>query len=203
MVSEAPICRALLDQADERYPNRSRLSDGILSSDAHKLQNPTSDHDYGNAVDLTHSPLSGCDAHAYAKWLASKRFPWIKYIISNSRIWSLDRYNEGWRYYNGSNPHEKHIHISIYAEYRSANVRWFESGAELKMDATTKSQMQAMLDQTEAQIMAAVRAELRQVVLAITGGVRQRDAEGNVIDRDPNNISLADVFTQDEEAHKP
>lgn len=133
MVSAAPICKALLRQATQKAPNRRTASDGILSSDAHQKQNPSSDHDFGNAVDLTDDPARGMDAHKYARELAAKRHPWVKYIISNGRIWSLERYREGWRPYNGSNPHEKHIHISIYSKYRGDIVNWFGRSVEETM----------------------------------------------------------------------
>ena len=57
-------------------------------------------------------------------------------------------------------------------------------------------------NESESQIMAAVRAELANAVLAITGGVRTRDANGNVIDPDPRNVSEADSFTRLERLEK-
>ena len=129
MPSPALLCRAALQQADAKWPSRNRASDGIMSSDYHKKQNPYSDHDWGNAWDLTHDPENGCDAHAYAIWLAEQNWPEVKYIISNGRIWSTLRRNEGWRDYKGPNPHTKHIHISINERYRNTIRTWYPATA--------------------------------------------------------------------------
>lgn len=125
MISEAPTCRGALTEASKRWPKRNKSSDGIMSSDAHKKQNPTSDHDRGNAFDLTDDPVNGTDVHKYSEWLAVKRDPRVKYIISNRRIWSAARGSEGWRQYSGSNPHAKHAHVSIYSTARASKLPWF------------------------------------------------------------------------------
>ncbi len=125
MPTSALICRAVLAQASTKWPGRDCTADGIMSSQEHKRQNPYSDHDWGNAVDLTHDPEHGCDAHAWAQWLVKQNFPWVNYVISNRRIWSTKRRLEGWRIYNGPNPHVKHVHVSIYPTYRDRIPTWF------------------------------------------------------------------------------
>jgi len=67
---------------------------------------------------------------------------------------------------------------------------------EFKMDATTKSQLQAMLNESEGQIAGAIRHAIADAVQEITGGVRQRDSSGAVIDPDPRYISASDVYTK-------
>jgi hypothetical protein len=37
----------------------------------------------------------------------------VKYVIYNRRLWSKTRAGEGWRPYNGSNPHTSHVHVSV------------------------------------------------------------------------------------------
>jgi hypothetical protein len=37
----------------------------------------------------------------------------VTYIIHNSRIWNISRQAEGWRVYNGTNPHTDHVHVSF------------------------------------------------------------------------------------------
>lgn len=120
-------CQAVLVQASARWPKRSRASDGICPSAAHTSANPTSDHELGNAVDLTHDPASGCDAHAWAEELRRRRDPRVKYVISNRRIWNPVISPE-WRGYSGSNPHEKHVHVSILPGCRGDTSPWFRSG---------------------------------------------------------------------------
>lgn len=105
----------LLNQANVLYPGRSKLSDGTLGDAAHAAV--ASDHNpnrYGVvcALDLTHDPSKGFDAHAVANLLIAYRHPDLKYVISNGRIagaWT----NWNWTAYNGSNPHTKHIHVSV------------------------------------------------------------------------------------------
>lgn len=105
----------LRDQVNAAYPNRSRASDGTIGDTAHAAS--ASDHNPNGAgvvcaMDLTHDPGNGFDAHALADHLIANRHSNLKYVISNSRIagaWS------GWRWQNyaGSNPHNKHIHVSV------------------------------------------------------------------------------------------
>ncbi len=130
MPTPALCCRAVLQQASVRWPNRSTISDGIMSSREHRRQNPYSDHDWGNAVDLTHDPENGCDAHTWVRWLVKQEFPWVKYAISNRRIWSKKRRAEGWRVYNGPNPHTKHAHVSIDPMHRNHIPTWFPAVAK-------------------------------------------------------------------------
>lgn len=73
---------------------------------------------------------------------------------------------------------------------------------EDKMDAADREWVAAKLNESEGQIMGAIRAELAQAVESITGGTRRRDAAGNVIDPDPANVSNADNFTRIEKAVK-
>lgn len=125
----APACRALLVQATARWPKRSRASDGICPSAAHTSQNPTSDHELGNAVDLTHDPANGCDAHAWAETLRVRRDRRVSYIISRGQItasypvagWPA----WAWRPYSGPNPHSTHCHVSIKPESRGDTSPWF------------------------------------------------------------------------------
>lgn len=129
MVTAAPAAKALLAEATRLWPNRSRASDGIVSSDAHKKQNPNSGHDLGNAADLTHDPANGCDAHGIAAMVMIREDPRVLYVISMRRIWSRARYSEGWRTYNGPNPHDKHAHFEIDPAHRDDTRPWFAINA--------------------------------------------------------------------------
>lgn len=112
----APSAKALLAQATALWPDRIRTSDGIVPSAAHTAANPTSDHEpgaagYCHAVDLTHDPAHRCDCGAISESLRASGDPRRKYIIFNRRICSGPSW--AWRPYSGSNPHDKHMHMSI------------------------------------------------------------------------------------------
>jgi hypothetical protein len=81
-----------------------------------------SDHNMGNAVDITHDPASGCDANLIAS--LAIRDSRVKYVIWNKRIYNRSRSADGWRPYTGSNPHTKHCHISIRADARTDTRAW-------------------------------------------------------------------------------
>jgi hypothetical protein len=118
--SPSPACRRALADATARWPRRNKASDGIMG-DARHQQRP-SDHNLGNAVDITHDPASGCIGSVIAA--LAIRDPRVTYVIWNRRIYSLARAAEGWRRYNGDNPHTHHCHISIRATSRSDNRAW-------------------------------------------------------------------------------
>jgi len=116
----------LLAEINKAAPNRSKISDGGIGDAAHATRD--SDHnpwvkdayDVGvvRARDFTHDPVNGMDCSVLAKFLASKLgvHPALgsgAYIIWNNRIISTDRKSEGWRPYSGSNPHTKHLHLSV------------------------------------------------------------------------------------------
>lgn len=65
------------------------------------------------ARDITHDPKNGCDAQKIADSIVASRDPRVKYLIWNRRICSSDVQPWTWRKYTGSNPHNKHIHISV------------------------------------------------------------------------------------------
>lgn len=118
-----PAATAVLRQANAIAPRRMRASDGILPSAAHLKANPTSDHNTGLAVDLTHDPKNGIDCEEIFEQLKKDRR--VSYLIFNKRIWSRERKKEGNRKYSGSNPHTKHIHISINPDYANDTSPWF------------------------------------------------------------------------------
>jgi hypothetical protein len=54
----------------------------------------------------------------FVQWLVRRardgKLPWLRYVIYNRRIWTR---SNGWvtQRYNGSNPHDKHVHVSSLA----------------------------------------------------------------------------------------
>ncbi len=121
----APSLVLLRHQADAKAPRRSRASDGIMGDAAHHAR--TSDHNLGNAIDLTHDPLGGLDAGATAEEARRqmKSYPsgrisliiWNRQKASRSTGWQ-------WRRYTGPNPHTSHVHLSIRPSARGELRPW-------------------------------------------------------------------------------
>lgn len=90
-------------------------------------QSRVSDHNLGNAIDVTHSPGSGLSAAWLAEILRRQMSTTptgrITYIIWNRRIASP---TGGWRWrpYSGPNPHTTHVHVSIKASARGEVRPW-------------------------------------------------------------------------------
>jgi hypothetical protein len=115
-----PAAIAVLRQATALRPRRKKASDGLLPSAAHVNQNPNSDHNTGFGVDITHDPAHGIDCHEmYMNLKTDKR---VKYLIFKGLIWSSEK---GDKPYTGSNPHNKHLHISIKDNCGNDTSPWF------------------------------------------------------------------------------
>jgi hypothetical protein len=118
-----PAAIAVLRQATALSPSRMKASDGLLPSNAHLMQSPASDHNTGLAVDLTHDPKNGIDCEEiFEKLKEDKR---VKYLIFKGKIWSREKSKLGNRRYTGSNPHNKHLHISIESAMATDTSPWF------------------------------------------------------------------------------
>ena len=115
---------ALRDQVNQRTPSRKKTSDGTIGDAAHAAR--TSDHNpwvrdgaigVVTAMDITHDPAGGCDAGALAEAIRASQDARVKYIIWNRQIANSASINGAapwtWRPYNGANPHDKHVHISV------------------------------------------------------------------------------------------
>jgi hypothetical protein len=118
-----PAAIAVLRQATAISPSRKKASDGLLPSKAHINQSPNSDHNTGFAVDLTHDPKHGIDCFDIFEKL--KEDVRVKYLIFQGKIWSKEKAKQGNRVYTGSNPHNKHLHISINDGMGKDTSPWF------------------------------------------------------------------------------
>lgn len=116
----APACVAALRDADARWPGRRRVSDGIMGDASH--QRGPSDHNAGNAVDITHDPSNGCDGAELAELAITDER--VTYVIWSRRIYNRARAAEGWRIYPGSNAHTHHVHLSVRADARDDAGPW-------------------------------------------------------------------------------
>ena len=116
----SPAAIAVLRQATAHWPKRKKASDGLLPSKAHVAKNPNSDHNSGFAVDLTHDPEKG--VYCQVIYTELQKDPRVKYLIFKGKIWSKKK---GEHIYTGSNPHNKHLHISIKEECGNDTSPWF------------------------------------------------------------------------------
>lgn len=131
----APSCKAVLTQANELFPGRSKATDGLIGDADHRTRD--SDHNpnangWVHAADLTHDPAHGIDAHAWIRAVAARRDPRVKYLISNREICYSTPVNGRaaweWQPYKRKNPHISHVHVSIHHtdEARNDTSSWFE-----------------------------------------------------------------------------
>ncbi len=118
MAGEAPAIQQARSDANRAWPTRSKVSDGTWGDRAHQARK--SDHNHGDAIDITHNPGSGADGNKIAAWAI--RDPRVKYVIWNRRIYHAGR--PGWRRYTGKNPHNKHVHISVKQAARANTSSW-------------------------------------------------------------------------------
>ncbi len=118
----------LLAQLNERAPRRSKASDGSIGDASH--QSRASDHNpwlvlggqpYVTARDFTHDPASGLDCGWLAEALRAGRDQRVKYVIWQRQIMAGAGGPQPWtwRPYTGTNPHIKHLHLSVVADARA------------------------------------------------------------------------------------
>lgn len=115
MARQAQSLGVLLGQLNTLWPNRKKDSDGWIGDTAHASR--VSDHNPDingvvHARDFTHDP-STLDCQWLANTLVQNNDRRIFYIIWNRRIWTP---GIGWKDYAGTNPHTKHLHLSVRRE---------------------------------------------------------------------------------------
>lgn len=104
----------LRQQVNELAPNRSRALDGTIGDSAHAARASRHNPYQGvvTALDLTHDPAGGLDAHALARRLTADPHPNLYYVISNREA-AYRKEGFVWRRYGGSHPHDRHIHVAV------------------------------------------------------------------------------------------
>lgn len=107
-------------QLNALAPHRSTVSDGGIGDPAHSAR--TSDHNPTAAGqvcarDFTHDPAGGLDCHWLARALVASRDPRIKYVIWDRKILDTRPGFSPWQWkpYSGTNPHTKHLHLSVHS----------------------------------------------------------------------------------------
>jgi hypothetical protein len=139
-----PAAIAALRQATAIAPKRKTASDGLLPSRAHLSQSPNSDHNTGFAVDITHDPIAFNCTPLFVKLQDEPR---VKYLIFKGKIWSKEK---GTRDYTGSNPHNKHIHISIKDNCGNDTSPWFPWLGEPKTPGKIKAAVKPLPKKKES-----------------------------------------------------
>jgi len=130
--SPAPTLLALRDAINQAFPSRSKASDGIMGDAAHQAR--ASDHNNGDALDVTYDPENGPDLDALAVALLAD--PRVHYVIWKQRIANPEIEGGAWRAYSGTNPHTKHLHVSIYPARRDDVDPWQIDGVPASPDGT-------------------------------------------------------------------
>lgn len=103
------------------------------------------------ARDFPHAPALGLDGHALADRLRRSRDPRIGYIVSNRRI-TGPAHGWAWDTYDGSDPHDTHIHVSSVHTAVADDTRDWQIG-----DVMTPAQFVAILkDPDVARLMRAL-----------------------------------------------
>ncbi len=84
----------------------------------------------------TTTPVSAPSPRTSLTWLlktdkygnkhANARRLGIMYLIWNDKIWSSSQAADGWREYNGSNPHTDHIHFSLSWAGAHQETSWWQ-----------------------------------------------------------------------------
>ncbi|GAB3397806.1 hypothetical protein NX774_19115 [Massilia agilis] len=115
----SPACLRALADATLLAPKRNRAWDGIMGDLSH--QKRKSDHNQGNAFDLTHDPTNGVDCNTLVR-LALLDYR-VEYVIWNRQIYNKKMPDKGWRGYKGA-PHDHHMHVSIRADLRDIGSPW-------------------------------------------------------------------------------
>src|SRR5437773_2259538 len=141
---EARALLRLLEQVNQKWPNRSKLSDGELGDTSHSAR--ISDHNPNAegvvcALDVTNDPNHGLVSRQLAEELIHSQDNRIKYIISNREIASGPSGPSPWKWrqYNGLNPHEHHMHISVRStpNYYDDDRPWDLSGVDTRTILTS------------------------------------------------------------------
>lgn len=118
--------QAFRAEANERYPDRDKTSDGWIGDEAHSSR--VSDHNpderglvhaYDLDEDLDGNPTdSGAELGFLAEWIRTRRDYRVKYVIYEGRIFAgrMGPKPWNWRPYDGTNEHRHHLHLSVLSD---------------------------------------------------------------------------------------
>lgn len=165
----SPALAKLRAEVDAMSPDRSRVSDGWIGDPAHQSRpsdhNPEADGSV-DAIDITHDPAHGVDCNLLADQVKDDRR--VSYVIWNRRIWNPS-ISRTWRAYSGSNPHDKHMHVSVTDAGQNDTSGWLEEVDELS--AQDVKEIKAAVDRAADRIVDAVKAGNRAQTRALRRAV--------------------------------
>lgn len=122
----APALEQLRREVNTKWPNRDKTSDGGVGDTSHAARKSDHNPDWANGgvVRARDFDKDGIDVDRLLLSLIGS--PRIAYVIWNRRIWQNPAVykNGGWQPYTGSNPHDKHIHVSIRRGYENGTQPW-------------------------------------------------------------------------------
>lgn len=162
----------LLAQVNAAAPGRSKASDGSIGDPAHAAtesdHNPETPPPAGNpdrqvdARDFTHDPGHGADMGVVSEAIRRSRDPRVSYVIFNRRIFSGPDGPQPWvwRTYDGSNPHDKHMHVSVRDVIHDQTQDWMIGiGSSMPLTALEHAQVSNAEHYLQALVGMATTAE--------------------------------------------
>jgi hypothetical protein len=158
----APALLTLLRQINDTWPEREKAWDGIMGDAAHQAR--VSDHNLGDALDVTRG---ADDKSPPLEQLAEAllRDPRVHYTIFDRKIRNLEFEDGAARPYDGVNPHDHHMHVSVHHDKRDDTGPW-----DL-----------AVLDAVEQKAAREVRAQIAPSAGGAAGGVVAALVVGGVL----------------------
>jgi hypothetical protein len=134
----APSLVSLRDEINRAHPRRDKTSDGWIGDTAHAARRSDHNPDYssGGVVRAIDVDKDGIDTAKLLRIACA--CPSTEYVIWNRKIYTR---SNGFRAqaYNGSNPHDKHMHISIrHTKTAEAARKWGYYGSSSSTSTPTK-----------------------------------------------------------------
>lgn len=127
----APSLIQLRNEINAAHPSRDKTSDGWIGDASHAARASDHNPDYaaGGIVRAIDVDKDGIDVNRLLQ-ICFAHPTWVEYVIWNYGIYTVQN---GFRRaaYNGSNPHDKHVHISIrHTATAATGGRWgYSAGA--------------------------------------------------------------------------
>lgn len=167
----SPALAKLRDQINAKWPRRDKASDGWIGDTSHAARPSDHNPDWsdGGIVRAIDVDKDGIDVDQLLRTvLADSR---TCYVIWNRRLWAWD--TRAWRAYTGSNPHDKHVHISIRSDGgRDRDARSWALGSTTTTPAKTTQEedMASGLDATQAKQLSTVHHILTAPIIGDIDG---------------------------------
>lgn len=107
----APALKSLLAEINSAHPNRSKASDGFVGDTAHSARKSDHNPDYDSGGVVRAGDFTAKDIDTAKLIAVAKADPRTNYIIFSRKIYDAPSFKA--RDYTGSNPHTRHVHISL------------------------------------------------------------------------------------------